>query len=79
MATCECGCGQEVNPGKRFIIGHNTHRNNNVSLVQSIKHSVGLAAQEEEWEIAKQLTEIVKKLVEKRETNASKTPRSTTR
>ena len=26
MNRCACGCGQEVNPGKQFVYGHNRRK-----------------------------------------------------
>lgn len=38
MVLCECGCGREVNPGRRFIHGHN-RRGSKHSPESSIKMS----------------------------------------
>lgn len=38
MNLCECGCGREVKPGRRFINGHNSKNGNNPML--GVKMSV---------------------------------------
>lgn len=40
MSLCECGCGEEVKPGRRFIWGHNRRDKYN-SLEHNVKISEG--------------------------------------
>ena len=44
--TCECGCGQAVKPGKRFIHGHSSRARKGkkrVAVPVARRHAVGIA------------------------------------
>jgi hypothetical protein len=63
--TCECGCGEEVKPGKRFLAGHNTNlKQTNISYIGHLKNTIAAAVHEERFDDASALTAMLRRAIQ---------------
>ncbi|GAC1475704.1 MAG: hypothetical protein PVSMB8_00660 [Vulcanimicrobiaceae bacterium] len=62
MSACACGCGADAHEGKRYIVGHNTHRKPlPKSAVDVLKNAMNEAVLIEDFKLLDELRIMLEK------------------